>query len=110
MTILTPEQFEASDGTDEWRVIDGVAWARFATGSFARGVELVNRIGALADAANHHPDVDLRYPTVTVRLVTHDADTVLTELDLDLARQISEAAAELGVSASPVSLDQVADA
>jgi 4a-hydroxytetrahydrobiopterin dehydratase len=37
------------------------ACAYFKTGSFRVGVALVNAIGELADAANHHPDVDLRY-------------------------------------------------
>ena len=48
------------------------ACAYFRTGSFAAGVELVDEIGRLADAADHHPDVDLRYAGVTVRLITHD--------------------------------------
>ena len=104
-TVLTPEQFEASDGVADWRVIGGMACARFSTRSFSRGVELINHIGPIADAANHHPDVDLRYPHVTVRLVTHDAGTVLTDLDLDLARRISAVAEALGVRADTAGLE-----
>lgn len=102
--VLSPEQFEASEGVADWRVVDGMACARFVTGSFARGVALVDRIGVLADEADHHPDVDLRYPHVTVRLVTHDAGSVLTRRDLELARRISAAAAELGIDADPAAL------
>jgi 4a-hydroxytetrahydrobiopterin dehydratase len=43
-----------------WRVVRDDASTHFRTGSFAAGVELVDAIGRLADAANHHPDVDLR--------------------------------------------------
>jgi 4a-hydroxytetrahydrobiopterin dehydratase len=56
---LTAEEFQERAGAAEWRVGDSGATATFATGSFARGVEFVNEIGRLADAAKHHPDVEL---------------------------------------------------
>ena len=71
----------------------------FRTGSFNKGVDLVVRIGALADAANHHPDVDLSYPAVKVRVSTHEIGG-LSERDVALAREISAAAAELGIESS----------
>lgn len=97
---MAPRRFHESDGVEDWRVLNNRACALFRTGSFARGVELVDAIGRLADAADHHPDVDLRYPAVTVRLETHDAGG-LSQRDVDLARQISGAARELGLSADP---------
>ena len=87
-------------GLDDWRWLLGILHARFETGSFVKGLELANRIGEAAEAANHHPDLDLSYPTLHVRLVSHDVGGV-TSRDLDLARQISEIAAELGVEAAP---------
>jgi 4a-hydroxytetrahydrobiopterin dehydratase len=95
---ITAQQFHDADGVDDWEVVSGEASARFATGSFAAGVALVNEIGRLSDAANHHPDVDLRYSVVTVRLKTHEIDA-LTDRDVELARKISTAAHELGVRA-----------
>ena len=80
----------------DWRVVRDAASTHFRTGSFAAGVALVDAIGTLADAANHHPDVDLRYRGVTVRLRTHD-EGGLTERDVALAGQITDAARELGV-------------
>ncbi len=80
----------------DWRVVRDAASTHFRTGSFAKGVALVDAIGKLADAANHHPDVDLRYRGVTVRLRTHD-EGGLTERDVALAGQITDAARELGV-------------
>lgn len=97
MATMTPEQFAATDGVADWQAAPEGATATFATGSFAKGVEFVVEIGRLADAANHHPDVDLRYPSVALRLTTHDAGSTLTERDAALARQISEVARRLGI-------------
>jgi 4a-hydroxytetrahydrobiopterin dehydratase len=87
-------------GLSDWRWLLGALHAHFASGDFAAGLTLVNRVGELAEAAHHHPDVDLRYPYVGVTLVSHDAGGV-TSRDVDLARQISAAAAELGIAADP---------
>jgi len=57
--------------------------------SFADAVALVVRIGFLAEAADHHPDVDLRWRTVKVSLTSHDAGG-LTDRDFSLAGQINE--------------------
>ncbi len=95
---ITADEFRAADGVGDWTVVEDVAHAVFRTGSFAAGVALIDRIGVLADAANHHPDVDLRYPSVTVRLTTHDAGG-LTVKDVALARAVSQLADDLGVSA-----------
>lgn len=94
---LSGDEFHEPDGVADWRVLAHGACARFRTGDFATGVRLVTRIGALADAANHHPDVDLRYPAVTVRLITHDVGG-LTDRDVRLAHEISTVAAELGIA------------
>lgn len=70
----------------------GSLTATFDTGDFKTGLVLVNAIGELAEASNHHPDVDLRYPTVAVRLTSHDVGGV-TGRDLAMARSITEHAA-----------------
>jgi 4a-hydroxytetrahydrobiopterin dehydratase len=59
----------------------------FATGDFLSGLALVTRLAVLAEKANHHPDVVLSYPKVSVRLTTHDA-AGLTAKDFELAGQI----------------------
>lgn len=97
---ITPAQFHAADGVEDWRVLHQTAYARFATGSFLTGTRLVDEIAELAEAANHHPDVALRYSHVTVRLATHDVGG-LSQRDVDLARQISAAARELDIPADP---------
>ncbi len=97
---ISRRQFHEADGVADWRALFGGACAHFRTGSFAAGVALVDAIGRLADAASHHPDVDLRDEGVTVRVRTYDTDG-LSERDVELARQISAAARELGVPADP---------
>ncbi|HUF76714.1 MAG TPA: 4a-hydroxytetrahydrobiopterin dehydratase [Longimicrobiales bacterium] len=59
----------------------------FAFESFRDSIVFVNRVATLADDMNHHPDIDIRYSTVTVSVTTHDAGGI-TEKDLDLAEQI----------------------
>jgi 4a-hydroxytetrahydrobiopterin dehydratase len=98
---IKPQRFHEAN----WRVIRDDASTHFRTGSFAAGVALVDAIGRLADAANHHPDVDLRLDGVTVRVGTRSAG--LSERDVELARQISAAARDLGVPVDLTGLQAV---
>ena len=54
---------------------------------FAASLAFVNAIGAAAEAANHHPDIDIRWNTVRLVLTTHDSGGI-TLLDLALAGAI----------------------
>ena len=102
---LTGEQVLAA-GLDDWRQLTDGLHTRFATGDFVTGVRLVDAICDAAEKANHHPDVDLRYPHVDVTLTSHDVGA-LTERDLGMARTISEIAATLGVRADPTAVSLV---
>jgi len=99
---ISPRQFHEAD----WRIVRDNASTHFRTGSFEAGVALVDAIGRLADAANHHPDVDLRSDGVTVRLRS-SADGRLSERDLALARQISAVAREQGMPVDLTGLQTV---
>ncbi len=57
---------------------------------FMDGIRFIGRVAELAEAADHHPDIDIRYRNVRFALSTHD-EGGLTEKDLRLARQINEA-------------------
>ena len=83
-----------------WRVGGGRVHGTFATGSFLRGVELVQRLAEVAEELGHHPDVVLTYPTVGVTSTTHDVDA-LTERDVLLAGRVSELLDSLGIDAVP---------
>jgi 4a-hydroxytetrahydrobiopterin dehydratase len=63
----------------------------FTWPTFAKGIEFVTRVAKAADAADHHPDIDIRYTKVTCTLSTHDAGGI-TELDLKLAGEIEKLA------------------
>ena len=93
-------------GLDDWRQVLGTIKARFRTGDFATGLALVDRIGAAAEEANHHPDVTLTYPEVRVTLSSHDVGGI-TSRDVDLARTISTYAAEAGADADVAGLPQL---
>jgi 4a-hydroxytetrahydrobiopterin dehydratase len=54
---------------------------------FAAALKFVNAVGAAAEAANHHPDIDIRWNTVNLALTTHDSGG-LTVFDLALAAAI----------------------
>lgn len=97
--ILSLRDVEA-EGLSDWRLLFSALHTRFRTRSFATGLELVNRIGEEAEAMNHHPDLDLRYPHLNVRLTSHDSGGV-TARDIRLARKISEFAASANVAADP---------
>lgn len=82
-----------------WRMAGKTLVAVYETGDFATGLRLVNRIGDVAETANHHPDVTLTYPSVTLALTSHDVDGV-TARDVDLAGRITRVAKELGIAAT----------
>ncbi len=103
---ISPREFHEADGVEDWRVVFSGACVHFRTSSYGAGVALVGSTGRLADAASHHPDIDLRHEGVTVRLRTYAIDG-LTERDVELARQISAAARELGVPADPSAVQTV---
>jgi 4a-hydroxytetrahydrobiopterin dehydratase len=92
---LTGQQI-ADEGLVGWRKVLDRLTARYATGDFNTGTALVTKIAEAADEANHHPDVDLRYPHVTVSLKSHDVDAI-TARDIALARRITEIADAAGV-------------
>ncbi len=58
---------------------------------FADGIRFVDDVARIADTADHHPDIDIRYTKVTFALSTHDAGGI-TQSDVDLAKAIEAAA------------------
>ena len=59
--------------------------------TFADGIDFVQRVARAADAADHHPDIDIRYTKVVCTLSTHDAGGI-TQNDLSLAATIETVA------------------
>jgi 4a-hydroxytetrahydrobiopterin dehydratase len=67
------------------------------TPSFPAAIAFVTRVGFLAEAADHHPDIDVRWRAVHLVLTTHDAGG-LTELDLALAAAIDRVVVDGGAA------------
>lgn len=70
-----------------WERAGDVIAKTFELATFPDAIAFVTRIADRAEAANHHPDLDIRYRKVRVALSTHDAGG-LTDLDFDLATEI----------------------
>jgi len=71
-----------------WNEEDGALHRDFRFADFAAALAFVNEVGVLAEAANHHPDIDIRWNVVTLRLSTHSEGNVVTDRDHDLAARI----------------------
>ncbi|HKT05026.1 MAG TPA: 4a-hydroxytetrahydrobiopterin dehydratase [Rugosimonospora sp.] len=88
-SVLSSEQLAAALGELPGWSGDPDGISRSVTApTFLDGIRLVDAVAAAAEAADHHPDIDIRWRTVTFRLSTHSAGGV-TEKDLSLARSIN---------------------
>ena len=74
---------------DGWQETDGALERTYEFGSFVEAIAFVNRIAALAEAENHHPDITIAYRKVTLRWTTHSAQGI-TERDRELADRSDE--------------------
>jgi 4a-hydroxytetrahydrobiopterin dehydratase len=75
-------------GLSGWALNDaGEISKTYTLAGFPQALMFVTAAGVLAEAAQHHPDITIRWNKVTLALSTHDAGG-LTDLDFDLARQI----------------------
>ena len=91
MPVLTADQVEG-----RLRSLSG--WTRdgdeirkeFKFGDFNQAMTFVNRVADAANAADHHPDIDIRYNKVTMTLSTHSEGGV-TDKDIDMASKIDAA-------------------
>lgn len=96
----TARLFHEAGGVDDWRVLFWGAYAYYRIESFTDGARLVAAIAEVAEALGHFPDVDLRPEGVTVRTFTR-VDGALSQLDVELARRVTDAARELGLEPDP---------
>lgn len=76
------------DAPEGWTLEDDALVRELELPSFGETIAFVNRLAELAEAENHHPDIDVRYRRVTVRWSTHSAGGV-TERDRELAERTS---------------------
>jgi 4a-hydroxytetrahydrobiopterin dehydratase len=70
-----------------WTIADGKLTRRFEFKNFAESLGFVNKVGALAEAADHHPDIKFGWGYAEFEITTHDRGG-LTDFDFALAREI----------------------
>jgi 4a-hydroxytetrahydrobiopterin dehydratase len=74
-------------GLHGWKYTRGALRCEFKFETFQKALDFVARVGAMAEEADHHPDIDIRYSLVKLALSTHDAGGV-TDKDFSLASAI----------------------
>jgi 4a-hydroxytetrahydrobiopterin dehydratase len=88
MSLLNDDQIRQHlAALPDWIRTGGEIRRTLSFDRFADAMAFVNRVADLAEAADHHPDIDIRYNRVTLALSTHSAGG-LTSRDMNLARQI----------------------
>ena len=117
MDMLTGGQI-AEAALADWRKLGQGLHARYLVGDFRTGVRLVAAVGEAGDALGHHPRVTIGEGYVDLRLLSDDAvyrtddgtEHVvewLTQLDVDLARRVTEIAADLNLDADPAAITTI---
>jgi 4a-hydroxytetrahydrobiopterin dehydratase len=77
-----------------WTEADNALTRTIRRADFVEALALTLEIGKLAEVANHHPDIDIRYRTVHLSLSTHDAGHTVTAKDYSLAQKINDLSEE----------------
>jgi len=96
--LSADEVTRAVAGLPGWSVKGDALVKTYKHSSFAEAIVFVNAVAHMAELADHHPDVDIRYSTILVALRTHDQGGI-TEKDVTLARDIDEIRRKAGVPA-----------
>ena len=85
---MTPEEVESRLGsTDGWKVDSESLYKRFEFANFAESLDFVNKVGAIAERADHHPDITFGWGYAEFRTMTHDRGGI-TDVDFRLVEQI----------------------
>ena len=86
--LLTEDEIDgALRGLPEWTRAERSISASYQFAGFPGAMAFVNHVAGMAERANHHPDIDIRWNKVLIRLSTH-SDGGLTDKDFALAEQI----------------------
>ncbi len=88
MSLLSAEMVRESLGSlPEWKLEGKEIVRRYEFADFAAAMVFVNKVAEKAEAAGHHPDIDIRYNKVRVALVSHDKGGI-TGRDVSMAKTI----------------------
>lgn len=88
--ILNQDELSTALKTlDGWTAEDKILQKRFAFPNFAEALAFINQVGALAESADHHPDITFGWGYAEIALTTHDRGGV-TDVDIALAAKIDQ--------------------
>lgn len=88
--VLDQQQIHAALADHpHWEARENALVRPVSAPDFMTGIRLVDEVAVVAEGVNHHPDVDIRYTTITFRLTTHSEGGV-TANDVDMAGRIDE--------------------
>ena len=88
MTLLSDIEIQRELGAlSGWSRKGNEITRTFAFDGFPAALEFAQKLVPIAEGMNHHPDIDIRYNKVTIRLSTHDKGGI-TDKDLEQAKQI----------------------
>ena len=85
-----PALHTAVAGLKYWNLKDGELVRELEFKDFVKAMVFVNHVAETAEAAGHHPDIDIRYNRVRLALVTHDVGGI-TKHDINMAAALDEA-------------------
>lgn len=89
MAALSADQItQRLSEVPEWKAQGGALFRAFSFADFVAAMLFVNRVAEAAEAAGHHPDIDIRYNKVMLNLSTHDAGGI-TNKDFELAAKFN---------------------
>jgi 4a-hydroxytetrahydrobiopterin dehydratase len=92
MAVLTDAEIQqALASLSGWQRNGGAIQRVFRFPDFKLAMQFVNKVADAAEHANHHPDIDIRYNTVTMALISHDSGGV-TQRDVRMAETINKIA------------------
>jgi len=94
-------------GLIDWRKLAQALHARYLTPDYLAAAAFVSAVAEVAQAEDHHPDLKLAEGIIDVSLCTHEDGLWVTQIDVDMARTISEIAKELGLTPDPVAVTQL---
>ena len=90
MSVLPDHEIDAAlTGLTGWKRSNKTIQKTFEFPDFLTAMKFVNTVAEKAEAANHHPDIDVRYNKVTMGLTSHDSGGV-TSRDIKMAKEINE--------------------
>lgn len=91
---------EALEQLPGWTVVDGRLEISVRAEDFTQALEFINRFTNFAEAQDHHPDFDVRYNTVRMRVVSHDVGH-LTNRDIRFATAVDVLIDEMQLKRQP---------